>query len=356
MLSEEKPNWKLVLEAKYGNVGRPTLSLGRIHKASLWWRDLVGLGVVRGMAGDWLNDVFVHRIGDGSDTSFWHYNWLSVGPLAMVFPRLFSISIQAEENINVMGNWVSGIWVWNLKWRRPFFAWEEVLYRDFITLLEGAPISLDKPAWCFRHGVDGLFSVKASYKFLSSWLVRPLFLPPSLSSVVYKVWDSWTPSKVVVFSWQTLLARIPTRANLAIRGMILEDVHLNCAVCGGEVETENHLFLLCPLAWSIWSEVYRWLGVVEVSPNNIASHFNGFLSSLKCGKKSLKGLRMVWHVVIWTLWRVRNEKIFSNKPILFEEVLDRIKCTSWKWLLARKPDSFCLFYEWCVDPLDCILR
>jgi hypothetical protein len=91
------------------------------------------------------------------------------------------------------------------------------------------------------------------------------------------VWDSCAPSKVVVFSWQTLLARIPTRANLANRGMVLEDVHLNCAVCGGGVEAENHLFLLCHLAWSIWIGVYRWFGVVQVSPDNIASHFNSFL-------------------------------------------------------------------------------
>jgi hypothetical protein len=131
-----------------------------------------------------LNDVFVHSIDDGGDTSFWHYNWRIVGPLVVAFPRLFSISLQAEDNIKDIGNWVSGIWVWNLKWRRPFFAWEEELYRDFILLLEGAPISLDKLAWCFRHGVAGLFSVKASYEFLSSWLVCPIFLSPSLCSVV----------------------------------------------------------------------------------------------------------------------------------------------------------------------------
>jgi hypothetical protein len=356
LLSEDKPHWKLVLEAKYGGVGRSTLSIGRVHKASLWWRDLVGLGVVRGMASDWLNDVFVHNIGDGGDTSFWHDNWLAVGPLAVTFPRLFSISLQPEENIKDMGNWVSEIWMWNLKWRRPFFAWEEELYREFILLLEGASISRDKPSWSFRHGIGGLFSVKASYDFLFPRLGCSTLLSSSLCNVVHKVWDSWAPSKVVVFSWQTLLARIPTKENLAIRGMVLENAHVNCAVCGGGVETENHLFILCPFAWSIWIEVYRWFGVVEVSPGNIASHFIGFLSSLKCGKKPRKGLGMVWHVVLWTLWRVRNDKIFSNKPILFHDVLDRIKCISWNWLLARKPNSFCLFYEWCVNPLDCIIR
>jgi hypothetical protein len=36
--------------------------------------------------------------------------------------------------------------------------------------------------------------------------------------------------------------------------------------------------------------------------------------------------------------------------------LDKIKCVSWKWLLARKPNSHCLCYEWCVNPLDCTVR
>ncbi|MCH99283.1 hypothetical protein A2U01_0020295, partial [Trifolium medium] len=34
-------------------------------------------------------------------------------------------------------------------------------------------------------------------------------------------------------------------------------------------------------------------------------------------KKAKKGLLLVWHAVIWVLWRTRNEKIFSNmKPVL----------------------------------------
>jgi hypothetical protein len=80
-----------------------------------------------------------------------------------------------------------------------------------------------------------------------------------------------------------------------------------CA-CGRGVETENHLFLLCPLAWSIWIEVYRWFGVVEVFPGNSSSHFEGSLSSLKRDKKSSKGILMVWHAVLGILWRARNGK------------------------------------------------
>jgi hypothetical protein len=317
---------------------------------------MVGLGVTRGVSGNWLDENFIFNIGDGGGTSFWHHNWCSVGPLAVAFPRLFRISLQVEASIQDMGTWVSGTWIWQLKWRRSFFAWEEEMYRDLLLVLEVVPLSLDKPSWSFRYGIGGEYSVKANYDFLYSRLVPPSSLSPLLCGVVNRVWDSWAPSKVLVFSWQALLSSIPTRANLLTRGVVLEEDHPSCAVCGGGVETENHLFLLCPLAWSIWIEVYRWFGVVEVFPGNFGSLFEGFLSSLKCGKKSLKGIRLVWHAVIWVLWRVRNDKIFANKPIVLEEVLDRIKCVSWKWLLARKSNSPCLYYEWCVNPLDCIGR
>jgi hypothetical protein len=58
------------LEAKYGALGDPVLGIGVRSKTSLWWRDLVGSVVVRGVAGDCLQDAFVKRIGNGADTEF----------------------------------------------------------------------------------------------------------------------------------------------------------------------------------------------------------------------------------------------------------------------------------------------
>jgi hypothetical protein len=94
--------------------------------------------------------------------------------------------------------------------------------------------------------------------------------------------------------------------------------------------------------------MYRWFEVVEVFSGNICSLFEGFLSFFKRGKKFSKGILLVWHVVIWIFWRVRNDKIFSDKAINLEDVLEGIKCMSWKWLLAKKSNSHCLYYEWIV--------
>jgi hypothetical protein len=33
---------------------------------------------------------------------------------------------------------------------------------------------------------------------------------------------------------------------------------------------------------------------------------------------------MVWHAVVWALWRARNDKIFNDKKVNVEELFDKI--------------------------------
>jgi hypothetical protein len=106
-----------------------------------------------------------------------------------------------------------------------------------------------------------LFSVSALYMYLYN-----KFFPPSrvgLNSVntIAKVWDSWAPNKVVVFSWQALLGRLPTKENLVKRGISLEGTMVGCVMCGGGRESEDHLFAACSTTWELWSKVHRWFGL-----------------------------------------------------------------------------------------------
>jgi hypothetical protein len=65
LLMEDGSLWKKVLEAKYGNVSRLNMTLARGSKPSLWWKDLLGLGVLRGVEEDWILEVFAKEVGDG---------------------------------------------------------------------------------------------------------------------------------------------------------------------------------------------------------------------------------------------------------------------------------------------------
>jgi hypothetical protein len=57
---------------------------------------------------------------------------------------------------------------------------------------------------------------------------------------------------------------------------------------------------------------------------------------------------LVWHAVIWMIWLVRNELVFVRKVIEPDEIFEKIKLVSWKWLLSKKISAPCLFYEYDV--------
>jgi hypothetical protein len=76
--------------------------------------------------------------------------------------------------------------------------------------------------------------------------------------------------KVIVFSWQALLGRLPTRANLLIRGIIQEDEAAGCLACAEARESENHLLVACPLACRVWAMVHKWFGLNTVLPDSIS--------------------------------------------------------------------------------------
>jgi len=65
---------------------------------------------------------------------------------------------------------------------------------------------------------------------------------------------------------------------------------------------------------------------------------------------------MIWHAVVWSLWRARNDRIFNNLTHDVEEVVEEVKVLSWRWGLSRLHTTACLYYEWQWDPKVCLLR
>jgi hypothetical protein len=87
--------------------------------------------------------------------------------------------------------------------------------------LDSISLSHEDNTWEFRSDRGGKYSIKENYLYLCH-----RNSPSSISSlswvtcrVVEDVWKSWVPSKVVVFWWQLLLGRLPTRVNLANRSV-----------------------------------------------------------------------------------------------------------------------------------------
>ncbi|MCH80143.1 LINE-1 reverse transcriptase like [Trifolium medium] len=252
LLSEGDSIWKNVLRDKYGGGENGMVWMSRVlssAKASPWWNDLMTIGVVAGA--DHLHGIFFKKIGNGGATSFWHDSWLGPQPLKEVFPRLFLLSVQKECSVLEVGQLISGRWEWGVRWRRNLFVWEEELRDSLLEVLTPIQLSNSKDEWRCHYANGGLFSVSSLYKYLAGRIIPPISWDPELVRDLGYLWESFAPSKVVVFSWQLLLRRLPIRVNLAKRGIVDHGSKSFCVLCPMNLECEGHLFGWCAFASSL---------------------------------------------------------------------------------------------------------
>lgn len=69
--------------------------------------------------------------------------------------------------------------------------------------------------------------------------------------------------------------------------------------------------------------------------------------SLLIGKRPRKSKYILWHVVTWSIWLLRNMIIFSGGTANFNELLYCIKLWPWNWFLAKSEGVKCSFSDWC---------
>jgi hypothetical protein len=245
LLTPELPLWKEVLVAKYGRHILYEVAWNNIRapsKVSNWWRSITSLDKeVPGK--NWISDSIRRKVGNGVGTSFWNSMWVggSPGTLAVLFPRLYSLSTQKEGKVVDFFRDVGGTREWNFVWRRTLFQWEEALVLSLREVLQLVVLNLEEDRWVWMPDVEGSFSVKSAYNLLVKELWTDNVLEGELVEVFDHLWDSPAPSKVIAFSWQLLYDRTPTRFNLGARGITLEDKPWECVGCVGNVETSNHL-------------------------------------------------------------------------------------------------------------------
>jgi hypothetical protein len=265
---------------------------------------------------------------------------------------LFSLAIDKEVTIRnlvvVEGDRIG----WNFSWRRRLFHWEEERVTLLLAQIEGVRLTNGVDSWRWNLDPGGVFSVNSAFVSLSKELVPGPILSPFELAIFKNIWDSPAPSKVIAFSWQLLYDRVPTKVNLSLRGILPHNSGNNCIWCGNERESSSHLFLHCNVAMVVWYQIFKWLGVVVVIPPNLF-HLFDCLSVAAKNKKIKKGFHLIWHTVIWSIWRARNNLIFNNVRTEPLELVEEVKVLSWRWSTDRLKITPCLFYEWSWDPGAC---
>jgi hypothetical protein len=143
--------------------------------------------------------------------------------------------------ISQMGRIEASSWQWNLFWRREFFEWEVPMFQELLGLIEGFQPLQEEDRW--RWKVDSEVGLTAKSTYQTFFLLHRQEGEHSLLQqyCFNNIWKSVASSKVVAFTWQLLLDRIPTKNNLILRG-IAYDSGTVCPLCNGYNESSIHLF------------------------------------------------------------------------------------------------------------------
>lgn len=129
----------------------------------------------------------------------------------------------------------------------------------------------------------------------------------SSSNIMQKVWDKlWrlcTPSKIKHFCWKALNEILPTKCNLAKRGL---DVPLSCPICMNSIESTDHILFDCYRAREIWSQVCGKTFLDEDFNNSLGDRW------LKISENTSKEELELVTVTCWSIWMDRNKKIHEE--------------------------------------------
>ena len=167
------------------------------------------------------------------------------------------------------------------------------------------------------------------------------------------VWHRHVPLKVSILAWRLLRNRLPSKSNLEVRGIMVQDGHLCVSGCGA-VETVQHMFVSCPIYSILWQHVRAWIGVSGVDPYDTADHFVQFSYLLGSATKNRSFMQLLWLVCVWVLWTERNNRQFNNTENSMYQLLEKVQNHSFWWLKAVNSVHVFGIHSWFASPLLCL--
>ncbi|GKU93427.1 hypothetical protein SLEP1_g7022 [Rubroshorea leprosula] len=146
--------------------------------------------------------------------------------------------------------------------------------------------------------------------------------------------QQWTIHREVsALAWRALHDRLPTKSNLARRGVITDGGGIQCSNCSEKEETINHLMFECPLSWKVWTSCYSWWGISTAINVDTTAHFKQH-TGLIDSKNINQAWAVIWFAALWSIWLQRNQVIFKSNHDSLEEMLELIKYIAFYWIRA----------------------
>ncbi|KAJ0495935.1 putative reverse transcriptase zinc-binding domain-containing protein [Helianthus annuus] len=300
------------------------------------WKQIVGIKEQLSQVGINLPTSICWRVGCGSRVAFWLDIWIGVQPLYMVFQSLFAIEKEktccVSDRVSWDDNSVVFSWVWNRE-TLTVGEQEELMELSLLLCDFNGGVGPDSLLWKYDKSED--FSV-ASIKSIAASASR------SVPGYLF-FWNKFIPKKVGIVSWRALSERLPTRVALAARGIDITDTR--CLFCGDYEETSDHLFVSCHFSQSVWSIISQWSRVPAILAFSLRDILDAGMSV--CGSKKKKLVyNAISQVVIWSLWRMRNDVVFGQMAPSITRVVEESKSMAYHWIKNRSGSVHWSWNEW----------
>lgn len=130
-----------------------------------------------------------------------------------------------------------------------------------------------------------------------------------------KIWSLSVPPKIRTFLWSICQNAIPTRENLHKKKISPDPL---CQMCHTEIETTEHVFLLCRWTKEIWRD-NRIQSMTQMK--QIRRIDQWMMTEFTSRRTSPEREFIAW--VLWQIWKARNARIFRDKLPNSAEVIDQ---------------------------------
>ncbi|KAL9674201.1 hypothetical protein QQ045_030471 [Rhodiola kirilowii] len=234
-----------------------------------------------------------------------------------------------------MGVWAEGNWIWQLKFRRSLYHWEEAKKEELLRSLchlQLKDAEEDRIVW--SHSEDGRFKVNS----LMRAAMEIKRATNKWDTLNFQVWSGLAPPKVEMLVWRIYHDSLPTKDSLARKGVLSLSQNLNCDLCNQHAESPDHLFLQCNWSWNLWTWCIRWWGCNWVLPQTMKNLLQGWVipRTTKTYKRFWKTLS---YAIIWTIWEERNKRCFSDQRRRVEDAGEVVKTRLAWWIKFRNSGS-----------------
>ncbi|GKA73672.1 putative RNA-directed DNA polymerase, eukaryota, reverse transcriptase zinc-binding domain protein [Tanacetum coccineum] len=350
-LTEDKALWNIVIKDFYGADGGFNLDTNQIGTGGIW-PDIISVTKSIGHIDADFERSFVRKVNNGSDTLFWKDQWCCNGVRLMeAFPRLFAL--ETHKDCTISDRWGlnnnEGGWKW--AWRFPPRGRANNDLESLISFVGSLNLSVeDRDVWKWALDGSGTFKVCTLSKRIQNLLLA------NFSVGNHHLWNSLIPRKVNICVWRASLNRLPTRANLSSRGVMLESS--TCPFCENVIEDLDHSAINCPVVLPIWRKVWCWwnlaspvafpsFSISDISTGNIGPDGNAKMGKIIHG---------VFQISLWAIWKWRNRIVNasadSSPKIKEEDIFPAIQRLSRTWIAARLVSNSANWDVWISRPYD----